>query len=79
MHSYFACLNRVEVPHGVYPIAPVTAATLVQALFPGSPVCSLAASAVFHVPVWKHVRFACFCILLFIQDSCISPGTLIEC
>ncbi|KAF5839776.1 hypothetical protein DUNSADRAFT_18654 [Dunaliella salina] len=38
-----------KLPHGVFPIAPVLAASLVQTLFPDAPVYSLAADSVFSV------------------------------
>lgn len=41
-----------ELPHGTFPIGPVTAATMVQSLFAGAPIYSLAASSVFSIPFW---------------------------
>eukprot|EP00967_Tisochrysis_lutea_P097612 scaffold143411_cov17-Tisochrysis_lutea.AAC.1 len=45
------CFNAsaYELPHGVFPIAPIVAASLVQILFPDAPVYSLAADSVFSV------------------------------
>lgn len=44
----------VEFPHGAFPIGPVTAGTLMQTMFPGAPIYSVAASSVFYIPFWKH-------------------------
>lgn len=45
----------VEFPHGAFPIAQITAGTLVQTMFPETPVYSIAASAVFYIPLWRHI------------------------
>mmetsp|Transcript_22134 Transcript_22134/g.61235 ORF Transcript_22134/g.61235 Transcript_22134/m.61235 type:complete len:334 (-) Transcript_22134:512-1513(-) len=44
----------VEFPHGVFPMGPLVAGTLCQAIFPGITIYSLAASSVFNVPGWRH-------------------------
>lgn len=45
----------VEFPHGAFPIAQITAGTLVQTLFPDAPVYSVAADSVFWIPLWRNI------------------------
>ncbi|KXZ51089.1 hypothetical protein GPECTOR_14g72 [Gonium pectorale] len=44
----------VEFPHGAFPIAPIVAGTLMQTLFPHMMIYSVAATAVFYIPLWRH-------------------------
>lgn len=43
-----------EAPHGTFPIGAITAGTMCQTFFPESPIYSVAATSVFHVPFWRH-------------------------
>jgi diacylglycerol O-acyltransferase 2, plant len=43
-----------EFPHGVFPMGPLVAGTLMQTLFPDWSIYSVAASSVFNIPMWRH-------------------------
>eukprot|EP00798_Chlamydomonas_sp_ICE-L_P031525 gene31525-6708_t len=45
----------VFFPHGAFPIAQILGGTLMHTMFPQAPVYSIAASAVFYIPVWRHI------------------------
>lgn len=63
-HSFsFVCLEPLddtrryvfgESPHGVFPLGPVLAGTVVHLCFPGLKVQAISASNVFRVPLLKH-------------------------
>jgi 2-acylglycerol O-acyltransferase 2 len=64
-YFHFSCLFEVvlepnkhyiftEFPHGVYPMGPLVAGTLMQTLFPDWSIYSVAASSVFKIPLWRH-------------------------
>lgn len=44
-----------ECPHGVFPLGQLIATSLADMCWPGHPIYALAADAVFHVPLWRHV------------------------
>jgi hypothetical protein len=44
----------VEFPHGVFPMGPLVAGTLVNIMFPDFKIFSLAANSVFTIPGWRH-------------------------
>ncbi|PNH04213.1 Diacylglycerol O-acyltransferase 2A [Tetrabaena socialis] len=48
----------VMSPHGAFPLSQILASSLGPTLWPGHPVHSLAASCLFHVPLWRHVNAA---------------------
>ncbi len=44
----------VEAPHGAFPLGAIIAGTVMQTFFPNLLIYSVAATAVFYIPVWRH-------------------------
>ncbi|GLC48559.1 hypothetical protein PLESTB_000111200 [Pleodorina starrii] len=43
-------------PHGAFPISQILAGSVGHILWPGQPVYCLAASVLFYVPIWRHIK-----------------------
>ncbi|KAG2501155.1 hypothetical protein HYH03_000970 [Edaphochlamys debaryana] len=46
----------VQAPHGAFPLSQILANTLGSQVFPGHPIHCLAASVLFYVPIWRHIK-----------------------
>jgi 2-acylglycerol O-acyltransferase 2 len=53
--THVVSVRNAGYPHGVFPLSQMIGTSLTNSAWPGHKTYSVAASAVFKIPLWRHV------------------------